>query len=599
MTLTHLRTVTSAHKTTTGLCLALVALLLFSACDRQPSRPDMNLSVPGETTLATFKGGEQSIAQTARWALLFQSDAELAAAAMNETGYIHSAVRNSLMERSLAQKARNEGYHETEAMQEEKEHLTRQGISKLYYLENIVYPVEVTGREIKSYYNTHLAEYTEPLKFSFRMIFFDAKKHGREKARRKAQRVMDRIEKGALFESLIHDNSDVGVIKRNKEFGPYSPGEGLEPAIERAAAQLQQGEVSGIIEHDEGFHIIKITKRIDPYERPLEEVRDEIRKKLFEEKIAEREIELLKEHEDDLSVQKNYHIVGLPITATNDVVLRVEQETLTYGDYLEMARRLGAQNKEEFQKELEKAFRNLFFLALGRRENYKQKPEFQEWFNLYFDRALTFAYLRREVDDQISIPPEEISDYYDDHTGIFYVPKMIFARRIYLPFEVRPDMKRHELIRSIQETRGRMESILNKIRNGLSFEDAARNYSYDVNSARGGLMGWVKLGQSARFDNAADPLEEGQITNKPVNMKRGMMLLKVEKIAEPRKQSLDEVYSDIEQRLLSLKINNARNEFLADYVEQLQIEVKPEAEELYEQYIKEFSNQLTMYSFEK
>ncbi len=78
-----------------------------------------------------------------------------------------------------------------------------------------------------------------------------------------ANEALSRIQNGESFDDLAVEYDPV----TRGELGWFPRGYLLEPAIEDAAFSLQVGEVSGIIQTDAGYHILKVLER-DP-QHPL------------------------------------------------------------------------------------------------------------------------------------------------------------------------------------------------------------------------------------------------------------------------------------------------------------------------------------------
>lgn len=86
-------------------------------------------------------------------------------------------------------------------------------------------------------------------------------------ARAKAQEVLDRINAGTLsFEDAVQQYSDDSGTKANNGDVGYDS-EDLAPEYRQGYADLEVGQISGLVESQFGFHIIKVT---DKYEAPEE-----------------------------------------------------------------------------------------------------------------------------------------------------------------------------------------------------------------------------------------------------------------------------------------------------------------------------------------
>jgi parvulin-like peptidyl-prolyl isomerase len=82
----------------------------------------------------------------------------------------------------------------------------------------------------------------------------------REEARQRAETALERISApGADFAVLAGEFSDCPTAPRGGDLGRFGRG-GVMPPIEEAAFGLEVGEISGIIETEFGYHIVKRTE---------------------------------------------------------------------------------------------------------------------------------------------------------------------------------------------------------------------------------------------------------------------------------------------------------------------------------------------------
>ena len=147
--------------------------------------------------------------------------------------------------------------------------------------------VDVTDKDIKQYYEANKQEFKSPERVEARHILFKVAKDATEKqkkeVRKKAELVLKKIRNGADFAKLAEEYSDdPGSKSRGGLLGYFARGRMVKP-FEKVAFSLKPGEVSDIVETRFGYHIIKVEKRQPAGILPLDQVKDRIKRKLFDE----------------------------------------------------------------------------------------------------------------------------------------------------------------------------------------------------------------------------------------------------------------------------------------------------------------------------
>lgn len=147
--------------------------------------------------------------------------------------------------------------------------------------------VEVSEAEIKAWYDGHKERYQQPEERRASHILIAAEKLGKDKARQKAEEVLREVQaKPAAFAEMARKHSDdPGSASQGGDLGFFGRGMMVKP-FEDATFALRDGEVSGIVESDFGFHIIKLTGQHVAREKPLAEVRGEIERELKSSAVA-------------------------------------------------------------------------------------------------------------------------------------------------------------------------------------------------------------------------------------------------------------------------------------------------------------------------
>ncbi len=124
--------------------------------------------------------------------------------------------------------------------------------------------VKASDREVREFYKTYkdsLPKATE--EFEIAHIFLERKVSDAEKnyAKEKAQQILDSVKKGIDFSELAKRNSDDSLSAiAGGNLGYVKKGSFVKP-FEEAVIVLQPGEISGLVETQFGYHIIKLIEK--------------------------------------------------------------------------------------------------------------------------------------------------------------------------------------------------------------------------------------------------------------------------------------------------------------------------------------------------
>lgn len=100
-----------------------------------------------------------------------------------------------------------------------------------------------------------------------------------------AKDLKKQLDEGASFEELAKQYSEDTTSKdKGGDLGYFGPGK-MAPEFEEAAYKLNVGEISEPVHSSKGYHIIKLTDKKEL--KPYDEVKDDIRKDLEEERIQD------------------------------------------------------------------------------------------------------------------------------------------------------------------------------------------------------------------------------------------------------------------------------------------------------------------------
>jgi parvulin-like peptidyl-prolyl isomerase len=144
--------------------------------------------------------------------------------------------------------------------------------------------VKVTDQDIKEYYekNSDLFKEPEQVKVNHILVAFDKK--GGEKAAKEARKKIEEIQKqikdGKDFLELARTVSDAPNKEQAGELGYFPRGMLVKDFEDAAFALKKPGDVSGIVESPDGYHLIRLQDHKPAKTLTLDEEKDKIRKQL-------------------------------------------------------------------------------------------------------------------------------------------------------------------------------------------------------------------------------------------------------------------------------------------------------------------------------
>ena len=307
------------------IALTLSSLLCISAvgCSSKKNNNDIVATVNGnnitvkqfESTLALYKQSLESMYGSTIW------DTEV-----EEGGKFKDKIKDKMLDQRIdieavceqarkeklvptkeeVDKAFNELKKNIDADKEYKNQLKEMGIDDTYlrnqqeqdltiqkYKENFDKNVKITDEEMKKYYEEHKKDYYKDEVKASHILISTVDDNGKElseakkkEAKKKAEEVLKKAKSGEEFSELAKEYSDDPWSAANGgDLGYFTKGQLVQP-FEEAAFSLKSGEISGLVESEYGYHIIKVYDKIDK-QLTFDEVKDEIKKTLTEDKYME------------------------------------------------------------------------------------------------------------------------------------------------------------------------------------------------------------------------------------------------------------------------------------------------------------------------
>jgi len=148
-----------------------------------------------------------------------------------------------------------------------------------------------------------------------------------------------------------------------------------------------------------------------------------------------------------------------------------------------------------------------------------------------------------ELADSIDVDEDKLQEMYADYKRATLAKEERKARHILIQTGTSAEQSKDAMMPRIKE-------LQQKLKNGESFEDLAREYSDDPGSAKqGGDLGWVATGEMVKpFEDALFSMKKGEVSD-VVETQFGLHLIKLDDIRTPEVQTFAEKRSEFEKEL--------------------------------------------------
>ena len=180
------------------------------------------------------------------------------------------------------------------------------------YQENFEKNISITDEEISSYYEENKKDYYKDQVRASHILVSTVDENNEalpeeevKKAKEKAEGLLKKVNAGEEFSALAKENSDdLYSAEKGGDLDFFNKGDMVAP-FEEAAFSMEVGEVSEIVESQFGYHIIKVTDKVQE-QMTLEDVKDQIKQLILDTKYQDSIAKLV----EAAKVEKNEDIIS-------------------------------------------------------------------------------------------------------------------------------------------------------------------------------------------------------------------------------------------------------------------------------------------------
>lgn len=148
----------------------------------------------------------------------------------------------------------------------------------------------VSAEEVRKFYDENPQHFDQPeqVKASHILVKVDpeATPEAKAEAKKKIEDILKQVKAGGDFAALAKEHSDCPSAAQGGDLGAFGRGQ-MVKEFEEAAFAMKPGEISGVVETQFGYHIIKVTDKTEAGKVPFDEVKDQIEGYLTQQKRSE------------------------------------------------------------------------------------------------------------------------------------------------------------------------------------------------------------------------------------------------------------------------------------------------------------------------
>lgn len=183
--------------------------------------------------------------------------------------------------------AKEKGFDKRADIKGQQDLMISNFLATQYLQKVIIDKVTVSEAKARSYYKEHSDVFKTPETIRARHILIktepSASEEDKKKLKAKAEEVIAKLKKGDDFAKLASEVSDDPGTKAKGGDLDFFPKGTMIPAFEEAAFALKPGEISGLVETEYGYHIIKVEEKKEALLEPYEKIKEKVKEQALQE----------------------------------------------------------------------------------------------------------------------------------------------------------------------------------------------------------------------------------------------------------------------------------------------------------------------------
>ena len=207
-----------------------------------------------------------------------------------------------LTEEALRKALADEGY----TLEEYRKRIKSQLLGIKLINREVKSKVAITEDEIRAYYEDHGSAYTGQKKYHLRTILVRVNswenRAAKTAAQDKIETIATKLRAGVPFEDLARRYSEDITAESGGDIGWFSIGE-LTKELRETVRWMEEGQVSPVLETEQGYQILKLEKIEGTTGKTLEEAKDEIQETIYRQMVERKYDDWLKDLRKDAYIK--------------------------------------------------------------------------------------------------------------------------------------------------------------------------------------------------------------------------------------------------------------------------------------------------------
>ena len=144
--------------------------------------------------------------------------------------------------------------------------------------------IVLTDEDVKKYYEEHIDDYRGDKKYRLRNILLTipsfASDSDKQEIRKRMEAIVQEFKSGTPFETLAQEFSESSLAEEGGYLGEFAFND-MSPQLRSALFDLKEGDITRILDTEQGFQVFFIEKITQATDKTLEKVTIEIEEKLY------------------------------------------------------------------------------------------------------------------------------------------------------------------------------------------------------------------------------------------------------------------------------------------------------------------------------